>query len=138
MKYLEIYTDGAYASSTDSGGVGIIILQNDKKVLEYSNGFKHTTNNRMELTAVIIALRIIKKRVDKLTIYSDSMYVIGGASLGWKRNKNLDLWQKFDNEMQRLSKLNFEIEFKHVKGHNKDKWNEKTDELAVFGSKLIL
>lgn len=137
MEKLLIYTDGAYSSSLDQGGIGIVILHNNKKILEYSNMYKRTTNNQMELAAVIVALRLIKKSYDKITIYSDSQYTIGCAILGWKRRKNIKLWQEFDKQYFRVLELCPEIEFKHVKGHNGDYWNEIVDKLAVNASKRL-
>ena len=91
MSNLVIYTDGAYSPLRDQGGVGIVILQDEKKILEYSNMYRCTTNNQMELGAVIIALRVIKNKYDSIVIYTDSQYVIGCATLGWKRKKNVKL-----------------------------------------------
>lgn len=131
------YTDGSYSSSTDQGGLGILILKEDKEVLRYSKMYKHTTNNQMELGAVIIALRMIKGKIDSLTIYTDSMYVIGCATLGWKRKKNTLLWEEFDKQYQRVQELCPEIEFVHVKGHVGNKYNEIVDDLAVKASQEI-
>lgn len=136
-KNLVIYTDGAYSSSRGQGGVGIVILDNNKKVLEYSRMFKRTTNNQMELGAVIIALRIIKDPYDSITILTDSQYVIGCATLGWKRKKNVKLWEEYDSQFKRVSELCPNIIFSHVKGHNGDKWNEYCDKLAVKASQLL-
>lgn len=134
----ECYTDGAYSSARDQGGVGIVFLRNGKKVLEYSRGFKHTTNNRMEISAVLMVLKCIKNPIDSLIIYTDSMYVIGCASLGWKRKKNICLWKSFDEEFKRVSELCPNIQFQHVKGHATDKWNNYVDKLAVDASQIIL
>lgn len=137
MNDLIIYTDGAYSPLRDKGGVGIVIIENGKKVLEYSNMYKHTTNNQMELGAVIIALRLIKKPYKSITIYTDSQYVIGCATLGWKRKKNVKLWQEFDKQVKRVFDLCPKIEYIHVKGHNGNEWNEYCDNLAVKASQLI-
>ena len=136
-KTLVVYTDGAYSSSRDQGGVGIVMLENDKKILEYSNMYKRTTNNQMELGAVIIALRIIKEPCESILIYTDSQYVIGCAILGWKRKKNVKLWLEYDRQIQRVSELCSNIKFSHVKGHNSDHWNEYCDKIAVKASQLI-
>lgn len=137
MKELVIYTDGAYSPLRDQGGVGIVILANGKKLLEYSNKYLRTTNNQMELGAVIIALRLIKSSYDSVIIYTDSQYVIGCATLGWKRKKNVKLWQEFDIQMERVSSLCPKIQYVHVKGHNGDEWNEYCDNLAVKASQLL-
>lgn len=141
MKYTLI-TDGAYSSSRDQGGIGIIFLKNGEKILEYSRMYKKVTNNMMELGAVIIGLRLIKKPIDSLDIVSDSMYVIGCASKGWKRKKNIKLWEEFDKEYSRVSALCSSINWIHTKGHQKDdseysKWNNIVDKLAVKASQEI-
>lgn len=128
-----IYTDGAYSSSKNQGGLGIIFLKNDEVVATYSKAYKNTTNNRMELLAVIIALESIHNS-DKITIYSDSMYVIGCATKNWSKTKNLDLWNRYDKVVQ---KLNCEINFIHVKGHQDNIYNNMCDKLAVFATQII-
>lgn len=134
-----IYTDGAYSSSRNQGGIGVVILRDGEYKSKYSKGFKDTTNNRMELIAVIIALRAIKNPINSLTIYSDSMYVIGCATLGWKRKKNVELWMKFDEVFKQASKLvNTPIHFEHVKGHSNSVYNNLCDELAVQASQELL
>jgi ribonuclease HI len=138
MTHYECYTDGAYSSARNQGGIGVVFLRNGEKVYEYSKGFKDTTNNRMEIFAVLAVLKAIKKPVDTITIYTDSMYVIGCATLGWKRKKNIVLWEAFDREFNRLSKLCPNITFQHVKGHADDKWNNYVDQLAVAASKELL
>lgn len=135
MHKFEIYTDGAYSSKRNQGGVGIVILRDNKLVQKYSKGYKNTTNNRMELIAVITALKAVQKPIDNLTIYSDSMYVIGCATLGWKRKKNQLLWKVFDETFEKAQSLvSTEIVFEHVKGHEGDKYNEMCDNLAVNAS----
>ena len=78
-----VFTDGAYSSARDQGGVGIVILKDGLEILRYSNMYKKTTNNQMELGAIIIALRMIKGEIDSLVIYTDSQYCIGCAVHGW-------------------------------------------------------
>lgn len=144
MTDIVIYTDGAYSPTRDQGGIGIVVLKDNKKVLEYSNMYKRTTNNQMELGAVIIALRLIKKSCKSILIYSDSQYVIGCATLGWQRKKNVKLWLEYDKQLQRVSELCSNIQFVHVKGHQSGgtltddaKWNNYVDKLAVKASQLI-
>lgn len=132
-----LYTDGAYSSLRDQGGVGLIILKDNKKILEYSRMYKGVTNNIMELGAVIIGLKAIKNCIDSLVIFTDSMYVIGCATKGWKRSKNKSLWREFDKQFQRVQELCPNIEFRHVKGHNGDLYNEEVDKLAVKASQSI-
>ena len=131
------YTDGAYSSVRDQGGIGIIFLKNGEEVLRYSNMYKGTSNNQMELGAIIIALRMIKGKIDSLTIYTDSQYCIGCATLGWKRKKNKIMWTEFDKQYRRVKQLCPNIQFVHVKGHNGEKYNEIVDKLAVAASQSI-
>lgn len=130
-----VYTDGAYSSKRNQGGIGIVILKDDVVVQKFNKAYKNTTNNRMELIAVITALMAVKKEINSLTIYSDSMYVIGCATLGWKRKKNVLLWKVFDESFEKAkSFVKSEIKFEHVKGHEGDKYNEMCDNLAVRAS----
>lgn len=137
MNHYSIFTDGAYSSSRNQGGIGIVIIKNNTPILEYSNMYKNTTNNQMELGAVIIALRMIKGKIDSLTIYTDSMYVLGCAIKGWKRKKNKTMWEEFDKQYNRVKELCPDIRFVHVKGHAGNKYNEVVDKLAVSASQRI-
>ena len=134
----ECYTDGAYSSVRNQGGIGIVFLRNGEKIFEYARGFKQTTNNKMEILASLFVLKGIKSPIDSLTIYTDSMYVIGCATLGWKRKKNVVLWEAFDREMKRVSSLCPNIKFQHVKGHSENHWNNYVDHLAVNASHELL
>lgn len=140
---VEIYTDGACANNPGPGGFGIVLIYRDKEnnihQKEYSKGYKRTTNNRMELLAVIEALNLLKKPCN-IKLYSDSKYVVdainkkwldGWQSANWKLNtknpvKNIDLWKKY-LECQK----DHDIEFIWVKGHASNKYNEMCDKLAV-------
>lgn len=126
---IEVYTDGAYSSSRNQGGLGIVFIKDNKVIAKFSKTYKNTTNNRMELMAVIIALQSIKDE-NEITIYSDSMYVIGTATQGWKRKKNLDLWEKYDAVIDSFKT----VTFKHVKGHSTNVFNNLCDEMAVAAS----
>lgn len=137
MKDYNVYTDGAYSPSTNKGGVGIAFISDNKLILQYSKLFLNTTNNRMELAAVIIALKCLKNKINKLTIYSDSQYVIGCITKGWKRNKNQDLWKVFDKIEKKAKELCTIIEYKWTHGHADDKWNNFVDNLAVKASHEI-
>lgn len=130
---LEIYTDGAYSSSRDQGGWCFVVVFKDKIVYEQYDSERETTNNRMEIHAVIESLKwMIKNKATKAIIYTDSMYVIGTMTQNWKRNKNNDLWEIMDDVYSKVK-----IKFKHVKGHAGHKFNERCDLLAVNGSHLI-
>ena len=126
---IEVYTDGAYSSSRNQGGLGIVFIKDDKVIAKFSKTYKNTTNNRMELMAVIIALQSIKDE-NEIIIYSDSMYVIGTATQGWKRKKNLDLWEKYDAVIDSFKT----VTFKYVKGHSTNMFNNLCDEMAVAAS----
>lgn len=138
MNSYECYTDGAYSFSRNQGGVGIVFIKNGEKIFEFSKGFKNTTNNQMEIIAVLMVLKSIKSKIDHLIIYTDSMYVIGCATLNWNRKKNITLWNQFDKEFKRVSNLCSTIEFKHVKGHSNNQWNNYVDKLAVEASKELI
>lgn len=136
-----LITDGAYSSSRNQGGLGFVFIRDGTKVFEYSKTVKNTTNNKMELGAIILGLRAIKGSIDSLVIVSDSMYCIGCATKGWKRKKNQKLWKAFDKEYSRVSSLCSNITWKHVKGHQNDnseftKWNNYVDKLAVRASRI--
>lgn len=135
---LEIYTDGAYSPTLDQGGVGLIFLRDNVKILEWNKGFKNTTNNRCELYAVIKALQSISKKVETIKIYSDSQYVICSINNGWKRKKNLDLWEKFDLMYKKAKNHCSNIQFIWVKGHDTNEFNNRADVLAVEASKQVL
>jgi ribonuclease HI len=139
---LDIFCDGAYSSSRDSGGIGLVLLEDGKELIHYSNMYKRTSNNQMELGALIIALRLVKKEYNSITIYSDSQYVIGCASQGWSRKKNVKLWKEYEKQFDRVSTLCKDIKFIHVRGHQTDnsfetKWNNYVDNLAQKASELI-
>lgn len=136
---IEIYTDGALATSTKQGGYCFIILKNDNIIVKEYNGMLGTTNNRMELLALIDSFYwIIKQKPiiddDGITIYSDSMYVIGIARDGNNINQNKDLWDIYGQVLLQLP--NCKTEFKHVKGHGSNKFNNKCDTWAVMASNL--
>lgn len=127
-----IYTDGSCIPNPGPGGWAFVALSRDPDSVEFhvSGGEKKSTNNRMELTAVIEALDFINDQKEYL-IYSDSTYVINCAKGKWKRKKNTDLWEKYE----KISKGK-RIEWIWVKGHSGDKYNEIVDYLAKQESKL--
>jgi ribonuclease HI len=134
-KELMIYTDGAARGNPGPGGYGVVMLWGDKRK-ELSAGYRLTTNNRMELMAVIVALESLKRTGLALTIYTDSKYVVDSVEKkwldGWIRTdfkggkKNRDLWTRFYG----LSKL-FLIRIRWVKGHADNVFNNRCDELAT-------
>jgi ribonuclease HI len=136
---IDIYTDGAASGNPGPGGYGVI-LRSGSHYKELSGGFRLTTNNRMELLAVIEGLNAIKKPGGQVTIYSDSKYVVdsvekkwvfGWVKKGFKDKKNKDLWMRF----LAAYKLH-DVKFIWIKGHNSHPENERCDELAVAASKL--
>lgn len=129
-----IYTDGAYSSKRNQGGMAFVILKDNKIITEFSKTVPNTTSNRMELGAIILALRCITKPIKSVTIISDSMYCIGCITLNWKRKKNQKMWAVFDNEFNRVQGLCDTITFKHTKGHFNDHWNNYVDRLANLSS----
>ena len=135
---VEIYTDGACSGNPGKGGLGIVMkYKGQRKELSY--GFKLTTNNRMELIAVIVALESLKKENLNVVVYSDSKYVIDSINLGWvygwqkknfKDKANADLWKRF-LEIHKTQN----VKFVWVKGHASNIENNRCDELAVIASK---
>ena len=139
MEQIEIYTDGACKGNPGPGGWGAL-LRSGEHEKEIFGGERHTTNNRMEITAVIESLKLVKKK-SKVCIYTDSTYVKDGISSwikqwkinGWKTAakkpvKNEELWRELD-----LLVSQHQIEWVWVKGHAGDEGNERADALANKG-----
>ena len=138
---VHIYTDGAAKGNPGNGGYGVVmelVGTNYKK--EFYEGFRHTTNNRMELLAVIVGLEKITKPNMKVLVISDSKYVVdsvekkwvfGWEKKGFKDKKNPDLWMRFLKIYRQ-----HQVDFKWIKGHNNHPQNERCDELAVYASGL--
>lgn len=132
---IKIYTDGSSRGNPGPGGYGVLLMFKGH-IKELSAGFKHTTNNRMELMAVIEGLNALKVKNLPVTIYSDSQYVVNAISKGWLQNwiktnfsggkKNRDLWMKYHT----LAK-NFNIKIVWVKGHANNPYNNRCDLLAT-------
>lgn len=139
-----IYTDGSSRGNPGPGGYGVVMFWGNISK-ELSQGYRLTTNNRMELRAVIAALEALKKPNLDIIIYSDSSYVVKAIMEGWLTKwlrtgfkggiKNKDLWLRYND----LAK-GHNIQFKWVKGHAENKWNNHCDELATSaadGTNLI-
>lgn len=138
LKKVKLYADGACSGNPGPGGYGTILLYEQHRK-EISGGYQNTTNNRMEILAVIRGLEILKKRCD-VTVYSDSKYVVDAMTKGWvkrwqkngwMRNKkepalNVDLWE----EMLKLCSQH-QVDFRWVKGHSGHPENERSDFLAT-------
>lgn len=131
---LQIYTDGAYKSSIDQGGIGVVWMKDNEVFKKYSKGFKHTTNNKMELIAMLCAFKSIKTSMDEVEFISDSQYVLGCLTKGWKKKKNVELWNILDKEYERVKPLIKNIKFTHVRGHQDCFGNNLADELASNAS----
>lgn len=137
---ITIYTDGSSIGNPGPGGYGIVMLSNSQNYIkEFSKGYMLTTNNRMELLAVIVALEKIKVKNVEVDIYTDSKYVSDAVEKGWlfnwekknfKDKKNRDLWIRF------LKIYNLHnIKFIWVKGHSNNKFNDRCDQLANNAAK---
>ena len=134
-KQLIIYTDGASRGNPGPGGFGTILMFGNAKK-ELSGGYRFTTNNRMELMAVIAGLEALKKENLNITVYSDSQYVVKAVQEGWLKNwiatnfkggkKNKDLWLHYYDLAQKNN-----IRFVWVKGHASNPHNNRCDELAT-------
>ena len=132
---LTIYTDGSARGNPGRGGYGAILIWNGKSK-EVSKGFKHTTNNRMELMSVIAALESLTRKGLNIEVFSDSKYVVRAVSEKWLDNwiktdfkggkKNKDLWVRYHKLSQ-----DHEIRFTWVKGHASNPYNQRCDELAT-------
>lgn len=135
MNPLHIYTDGAARGNPGPGGYGVVMLWGEKRK-ELSAGFRFTTNNRMELMAIIVALQNLSKKNIPITIFTDSQYVVNSIEKKWLNNwiktnfkggkKNKDLWLQYHE----LAK-EFSIKLKWVKGHADNIFNNRCDELAT-------
>ena len=134
---INIYTDGSAKGNPGKGGFGVILITG-KHYKEISQGFRHTTNNRMELLAVIVGLEQLKNNDSEVLVYSDSKYVVDSVEKKWvfqwekkhfKGKKNIDLWKRF------LTIYNkHKVSFIWVKGHAGHPENERCDYLAVEAS----
>jgi len=139
MSYkITIYTDGAASGNPGPGGYGVVMKSGSHRK-ELSEGFKHTTNNRMELLGVIVALETLKVENCDVTVYTDSRYVADAVTKGWlfswvnkrfKGKKNPDLWLRF-----LVSYKKHKVNFVWVKGHANVPENERCDQLAVAASR---
>lgn len=138
MKKVNIYTDGACSGNPGKGGWGAILIYNDIEK-EISGGADDTTNNRMELTAVIMALEMLKQPCE-VTLTTDSKYVCDAVVKGWLYNWEKNNWKKADKKpalnvdlWQQLLPLleKHKVTFEWIKGHNGNPYNERCDRLAV-------
>jgi ribonuclease HI len=139
MDEVHIYTDGSSRGNPGPGGYGIVMEQQARGLKkEFAQGYRKTTNNRMELLAVIVALEKIKKTDIPITVFTDSKYVSdavnkkwidGWIRRKWKNVKNVDLWKRFIKAYNRAP-----ARFVWIKGHNDHPQNERCDKLAVYAA----
>ena len=138
MKEVVAYTDGACSGNPGPGGFGVVLLWNDHR-REISRGYRLTTNNRMELLAVIEALGALKEK-SRVVVWSDSQYVVHGIEKGWARRWRANGWRKADKSRALNVDLWSElldlleahgVRFRWTRGHSGDEENERADELAV-------
>ncbi|HEX6334218.1 MAG TPA: ribonuclease HI [Flavisolibacter sp.] len=135
MADVTMYTDGSSRGNPGPGGYGVILMSG-KHRKELSQGYRHTTNNRMELMGVIAGLEALKKPGMRVTIYSDSQYIVKALNEGWlnkwlatnfaKGKKNKDLWVRFYDLYRQ-----HHVKFIWVKGHAENAYNNRCDELAT-------
>lgn len=140
---ITIYTDGACSGNPGPGGYGVILMDQDGRRKELSQGYKRTTNNRMELLGVIVALESLKVPCN-VKIFSDSQYIVNAINDGWLKNwvargwrkadkkpvLNPDLWKRLLTMLEKHS-----VTFSWTRGHAGDPNNERCDELAVAASR---
>lgn len=138
MSDIVIFTDGAASGNPGPGGFGVVLKSGIHRK-EISMGFRKTTNNRMELLVVIVGLEALKLPGQKVTVYSDSRYVVdpvekhwllGWEKIGFKNKKNPDLWKRFLAIYRQ-----HDVRLVWVKGHAEIPENERCDQLAVQASK---
>ena len=140
MSYqVHIYTDGAAKGNPGPGGYGVVMeMVGTSYKKEFFEGFRHTTNNRMELLGVIVGLEKLKAPKTNVLVVSDSKYVVDSVEKGWvfgwekkyfKDKKNPDLWMRFLKIYRQ-----HHVKFMWIKGHNNHPQNERCDELAVMAS----
>ncbi len=135
MNSIQIYTDGSSRGNPGPGGYGVILMYNNHRK-EMSGGYRLTTNNRMELLAVITGLEAITKKELPVIVFSDSQYVVKAIEEGWLKNwirtdfkggkKNRDLWTRYYHLSQKMN-----VKLKWVKGHAENAFNNRCDELAT-------
>lgn len=138
---IEIFTDGSSRGNPGPGGYGVI-LRCGEHYKEFSAGFPETTNNRMELTAVIVGLEAVKRHNAEIILYSDSKYVVDSVNKGWvfgwerknfEKRLNADLWIRFLSVYRR-----HRVTFVWVKGHADNPMNNRCDQLAVAAATAVI
>ena len=133
---IALITDGSSDYGNRSGGWAWVALDAFEGIEKDSGAASDTTNNQMELQAVVEGLKSLHRSHGpcNVLVYSDSQYVVYGINRGHKRNKNVGFWTALDDAI----KLHYEVEFNHVKGHEGHIWNEMADQLAGSARKASL
>ncbi|MBN1494283.1 ribonuclease HI [Candidatus Peregrinibacteria bacterium] len=131
---ITIYTDGSCLSNPGPGGWAVLIIYKGKNEI-LKGGEPATTNNRMEMTAILNALKWLNKNVKdpaaQIALFSDSNLLIQSLTKGWKRKANLDIWKQMDREIVNLYNKRIFLSWNWVKGHGTNKYNALVDEIAV-------
>lgn len=140
MKYIiEAYSDGSCLGNPGPGGWGLLLRKKDAgtqkllKELEWAGGEQNTTNNRMEMMAILRMMQLFNHHEisdSVIYIYTDSNLVVSTFTKGWKKKANVDLWSKIDEEFMKLRRKNNQFHWKWVKAHNGHPENERVDDLA--------
>lgn len=138
MKHIDLYTDGACSDNPGRGGwAAVAFNEAGDIIMQCSEGYRRTTNNRMEIMAIAKGLRKLREQSDKITevtVYSDSQLVVNTMNQGWAKKTNEDLWDQLDNAIELLFD---KVTFVKVKGHGNDKRNNLADQIAVAASQKI-
>ena len=143
-KSVVIYTDGACTGNPGPGGYGVVMLYNHRR-RELSGGFRRTTNNRMEMMAAIVALQTLNQPC-KVTLHSDSKYLVDAMTQGWARKWQANGWKRNKKENAKNPDLwhqllelcdHHQVDFRWVKGHAGHGENERCDQLAVAAAQLV-
>lgn len=140
MKYIiEAYSDGSCLGNPGPGGWGLLLRKKDAgtqkllKEIEWAGGEQNTTNNRMEMMAILRMMQLFNHHEisdSVIYIYTDSNLVVSTFTKGWKKKANVDLWSKIDEEFMKLRRKNNQFHWKWVKAHNGHPENERVDDLA--------
>lgn len=144
MNKYKIWCDGAYKPSLGQGGIGVVWTKNGEIIKTFSKGYSEksgmkVTNQTMEIIAAIYALRAIRVKADSIELITDSMYVVGTLTKGWKRKCNQNLWKVLDDAFRKANKLSSTpVVVSHTYGHADDEFNNIADKLADEASKELI
>ena len=124
---MKLYTDGACSPNPGTGGWAAIFILDENTLVKAFGYQEETTNNAMEITSVLEGLKRVKSYSRAVDIYTDSQYVVNTMTKGWKRNKNIELWNQLDEVLKEFCY----VTWNWVKGHESNQYNNMCDELAV-------